>query len=97
MGNTILILRFGTWKTHLRRLVHPLTNSTNWVEHDGTTVVRRIWNGRANLLELEADGPGALRTVCASEQRFFEKNRAYRRLNGARSDLLPDAENETTR
>ena len=48
----------GTWKTHLRRLVHPLTNSTNWVEYEGTTVVRRVWNGRANLVELEADGPG---------------------------------------
>ena len=47
----------GTWKTHLRRLVHPLTNSTNWVEYEGTTVVRRIWNGRANLVELEAAGP----------------------------------------
>ncbi len=48
----------GTWKTHLRRLVHPLTNSNNWVEYEGTTVVRRVWNGRANLVELEADGPG---------------------------------------
>ena len=49
----------GTWKTHLRRLVHPLTGSTTWVELEGTTVVRKVWNGRANLIELEADGqPG---------------------------------------
>jgi hypothetical protein len=48
----------GTWKTHLRRLVHPLTGSTTWIEYEGTTVVRKIWNGRANLVELEADGPG---------------------------------------
>ncbi len=48
----------GTWKTHLRRLVHPLTGSTTWVEYVGTSVVRKVWNGRANLLELEADGPG---------------------------------------
>jgi hypothetical protein len=46
----------GTWKTHLKRLLHPLTGSTTWVEYDGTTVVRKIWNGRANLVELEADG-----------------------------------------
>lgn len=45
----------GTWKTHLRRLVHPLTGSTTWVELEGTTVVRKVWNGRANLAELEAD------------------------------------------
>jgi hypothetical protein len=45
----------GTWKTHLKRLVHPLTGSTTWVELDGTTVVRKIWDGRANLAELEVD------------------------------------------
>ncbi|HYT21016.1 MAG TPA: hypothetical protein VEW05_12400 [Candidatus Polarisedimenticolia bacterium] len=47
----------GTWKTHLRRLVHPLTGSTTWIELEGTTIVRKVWNGRANLAELEADGP----------------------------------------
>jgi hypothetical protein len=46
----------GTWKTHLRRLLHPLTGSKTWVEYDGTSVVRKIWNGRANLVELKADG-----------------------------------------
>jgi hypothetical protein len=48
---------FGIWKTHLKRLVHPLTGSTTWVEYDGTSTVREVWNGRSNLLELEADGP----------------------------------------
>jgi hypothetical protein len=48
----------GTWKTHLKRLDHPLTGSTTWVECDGTTVVRRVWSGKANLVELEADCPG---------------------------------------
>jgi len=47
----------GTWKTHLRRLLHPLTGSTTWVEYEGTTVVRKLWDGRANIVELEADGP----------------------------------------
>ena len=47
----------GTWKTHLKRLLHPLTGSTTWVEYEGTTVVRKVWNGRANLVELVADGP----------------------------------------
>ncbi len=48
----------GTWKTHLSRLLHPLTGSATWVEYEGITVVRKVWNGRANLVELEADGPG---------------------------------------
>jgi hypothetical protein len=47
----------GTWKTHLRRLLRPLTGSTTWVEYEGTTVVRKVWDGRANLVELKADGP----------------------------------------
>jgi hypothetical protein len=47
----------GSWKTHLTRLLHPLTGSTTWVEYEGTSFVRRVWNGRANLVELEVDGP----------------------------------------
>jgi hypothetical protein len=46
----------GTWKTHLRRLVRPLTGSTTWVEYEGTTVVSKVWNGKANLVELEVSG-----------------------------------------
>ena len=48
---------FGNWHTHLWRLKQPLSWSNEWVEYDGTTVVRKIWNGRANLVELEVDGP----------------------------------------
>ena len=44
---------FGSWTAHIKRLVHPLTGSTTWVELDGTSVVRKIWGGRANLGELE--------------------------------------------
>jgi hypothetical protein len=47
----------GIWKTHVRRLVRPLTGSTTWTEMNGTTVVRKVWNGRGNLVELVADGP----------------------------------------
>ncbi len=47
----------GTWKTHLSRLVHPLSGSTTWVELTGTSVVSKVWDGRANLVELEVDGP----------------------------------------
>ena len=47
----------GTWKTHVSRLLHPLSGSGEWAQYDGTTVVTKVWNGRANLVELEADGP----------------------------------------
>src|SRR5437879_10511535 len=48
---------FGTCKTHLRRLVRPLTGSTTWVEYDGTTTVRQVWNGRVHLVELSVAAP----------------------------------------
>lgn len=47
----------GTWKTHSTRLLKPLTGSTTWVEMDGTTVVKKVWGGKANLAEYKADGP----------------------------------------
>lgn len=46
----------GTWKTHQRRLLHPLTGSTTWVDYTGTDVVQKIWDG-ADLGKIEADGP----------------------------------------
>lgn len=47
----------GTWKTRLSRLLHPLSGSRTWVDYEGTSVARKVWDGRANLLELEVDGP----------------------------------------
>lgn len=48
----------GNWKTRIRSLQHPLTGSTTWVEYEGTLVARKVWDGRAQLEELEADGSG---------------------------------------
>lgn len=48
---------FGAWKMHVSRLLHPLTGSTTWTEYNGTSLVRKVWDGRASILELEADGP----------------------------------------
>jgi hypothetical protein len=47
----------GTWKIHLRRLVHPLTGSHTWVDFDGTSITRKIWDGRADIEEFETDRP----------------------------------------
>jgi len=45
----------GTWKTHIRYLSQPATGPT-WVEFDGIVLVRKVWDGRAQLEEIEADG-----------------------------------------
>lgn len=47
----------GTWKTTLKRLKNPLSGSTTWIEYTGTTVVKKVWNGTANLVELDVTGP----------------------------------------
>jgi hypothetical protein len=48
---------FGAWKTHIRRLLQPLSGTANWAEYDGIHTIRPIWNGRGNVGELQADGP----------------------------------------
>jgi hypothetical protein len=61
---------FGTWRTHVRRLKDPLSGSNDWVEYDGTHTIRKVWNGRANLGELEADGPAG--HIEAVSPRYFD-------------------------
>ena len=46
----------GTWKIHLKRLQHPLTGSHTWVEFDGTSTTRQLWNGNAHIEQFETDG-----------------------------------------
>jgi hypothetical protein len=48
----------GSWNIHLKKLVHPLTGSTTWVEFDGTSETRKVWDGRAQLEEFETNGAG---------------------------------------
>ncbi len=46
----------GTWNIHLKRRLMPLTGSNSWVEFDGTSVTRKVWDGRSQLEEFETDG-----------------------------------------
>lgn len=46
----------GSWTTQLRYLPEPLTGSTRWVEYSGTSQVRAVLDGRANLVELSVKG-----------------------------------------
>ena len=47
----------GTWTTHITRRVHPLTGSDETMQLTGTVTVRKLWDGRAQAEEIEADGP----------------------------------------
>lgn len=46
----------GSWKIHLKKLMHPLSGSNDWVEFDGTSVTRKVWDGRSQIEEFETDG-----------------------------------------
>ncbi|HET9039552.1 MAG TPA: hypothetical protein VFN40_05260 [Gemmatimonadales bacterium] len=74
---------FGTWTTRLRVLRHPLTGSSEWVEYQGTTVVRKVWDGRANLVELVAEGPAG--RIEALSLRLYDPAAAKWSLNFANS------------
>jgi hypothetical protein len=48
---------FGTWKTHIIRVLEPFSGSSKSIELNGTVTVRKVWDGRAQLEEIETDGP----------------------------------------
>jgi len=45
----------GTWKFHLKRLNRRLAGSTEWVEFDGTTVCRKVLDGRVEVEEMNVE------------------------------------------
>ena len=47
----------GVWNSRIRRLQRPLTDSKEWIDVTATVTVSKVWQGRANLEEIEADGP----------------------------------------
>jgi hypothetical protein len=47
----------GVWHTEIVRRLHPLADSTESVKLSGTVTIRKVWGGKAQLEEIEADGP----------------------------------------
>lgn len=66
----------GTWRTELRRLAEPLSGSREWIEYSGTSVVRKVLDGRANLVELRVEGPAG-RIEGASLRLFNPQSRQW--------------------
>ena len=71
----------GTWKTSLSRLVKPLSGSTTWVKLEGTSVIRKVWDGRANLVELKVAGPSG--TIEGLSLRLYNRQTRKWSLNFA--------------
>jgi len=47
----------GVWHTHATQVLDPFDGGTHTVVMDGTKTARPVWNGKAWLEEIEADGP----------------------------------------
>ncbi|HUA88765.1 MAG TPA: hypothetical protein VL994_04985 [Steroidobacteraceae bacterium] len=47
----------GSWNIHLKKLMHPLSGAHDWVKFEGTSVTRKVWDGRSQLEEFETDSP----------------------------------------
>jgi hypothetical protein len=73
----------GRWRTQLKRRLRPLTGSNEWVAYTGTSVVRTVWNGRANLLELDVEGPAG--RIEALSLRLYEPETRQWSLNFSNS------------
>lgn len=48
---------FGDWRAHVKRRVKPLSGSDEWIEYSGPSIVRKAWNGAANIGEIDLTGP----------------------------------------
>jgi hypothetical protein len=49
----------GTWTIHLKKRLHPLTGSNNWVEFDGISMTRKIWDRGAQIEQFDTASPSA--------------------------------------
>jgi hypothetical protein len=47
----------GVWKTHITWVQDPLSGGTHSIELNGTVTVRKVWDGKAWLEEIDTTGP----------------------------------------
>ena len=55
-GSKDFDFEFGEWHLQLKRRLDPLTGSDRWVEYQGPSIVRKVWDGKANLGEIDVSG-----------------------------------------
>ena len=48
----------GAWDVSVHRLKDPLSGSSEWIDHGGSTVAHKLLDGRANVVEVTNDAPG---------------------------------------
>jgi hypothetical protein len=73
----------GTFHTHIKRLMNPLTGSTAWATYEGTKTDVPILGGQGSLETIEADGPAHLELMTL---RLYNATSHQWSLNFASSD-----------
>jgi hypothetical protein len=76
----------GTWRTRLSRLQQPLSGSNVSVEYEGTSVVRAVLDGRANLVELDVEGPAG--RIVGLSLRLYDPESGQWSLNYANGGIM---------
>lgn len=62
---------FGTWRTSVQVLAEPLSDTEDqWLKFEGTSVVKPLMDGAANVVELRLSGPAG--QVKGLNVRLFE-------------------------
>lgn len=74
---------FGEWDARISRLVDPLAGSDSWAEYEGTSNVRPLWGGRANLGELDVSGSSG--TIAGLSLRLYDPASGQWRIHWASS------------
>ncbi len=75
----------GVWNTHLRVLRQNPDGSPAWVTYEGTSNVISIWHCRADMVQLEATGPGG-RHLEALNLRLYDRDTHQWNLNFANAN-----------
>ena len=47
----------GVWNTDITRRLHPFSDASESMNLKGTVTIRKVWGGKAQIEEIEADGP----------------------------------------
>ena len=76
----------GEWRTEVSRLERPLSGSSEWVEYEGTSIVREA--GGATLVELDVGGRAG-RIVGLSVRLYNPESRQWSLNYASRGTLSP--------
>ena len=62
----------GSWKIHLKRLVHGQNGADEWVELDGTTDCRPVLGGNAEVEEFKVESRDKKTHIHGLAMRFYD-------------------------